>query len=123
MVVPCRDPKATKVYEIMSKPLITGDPEMDLEYAARFMIEKNVKRLPIIENGRLAGIVTFTDIVRFRPQIVETLEKTLAAMTLPKRFEKEVTVKYYPNELAKECSLVKEMRIEEGTYDDWKQLA
>lgn len=40
-----------------------------------------------------------------------------------KRFGKEVSVKYYPNEPAKECSLIKEMRIEEGTIEDWKKLA
>ncbi|MEM1550431.1 MAG: hypothetical protein QXX56_05770 [Candidatus Bathyarchaeia archaeon] len=40
-----------------------------------------------------------------------------------KRFGKEVTVKYYSNEPARECSLIKEMRVEEGTTEDWKRLA
>ena len=39
-----------------------------------------------------------------------------------KRFGKEITVNYYPNTPAKECSLVREMRIEEGTFEDWKKL-
>ena len=40
-----------------------------------------------------------------------------------KRFGKEITVNYYPNEPARECSLIKEMRIEQGTIQDWRQLA
>jgi len=40
-----------------------------------------------------------------------------------KRFGKEICVVYYTNEPAKECSLVKEMRIEEGTVQDWRNLA
>ena len=40
-----------------------------------------------------------------------------------KRFGKEVTVRYYPNRPAGECSLLKEMHIEEGTLTDYKRLA
>jgi GNAT superfamily N-acetyltransferase len=40
-----------------------------------------------------------------------------------KRFGKEITVNYYPNEPAKECSLIKEMQIREGTTEDWRKLA
>ncbi|MEM2352372.1 MAG: GNAT family N-acetyltransferase [Thermoproteota archaeon] len=40
-----------------------------------------------------------------------------------KRFGREVTVKYYPNQPAGECSLTKEMRIEEGSIGDWHALA
>jgi hypothetical protein len=40
-----------------------------------------------------------------------------------KRFGKEITVNYYPNIPARECSLIREMRIEEGTTEDWRKLA
>ncbi|MBT0160706.1 ABC transporter ATP-binding protein, partial [Candidatus Bathyarchaeota archaeon A05DMB-2] len=40
-----------------------------------------------------------------------------------KRFGEEITVNYYPNVPAKECSLIKEMRIEQGTTEDWRKLA
>jgi len=40
-----------------------------------------------------------------------------------KKFGKEITVNYYPNVATKECSLLKEMRIEEGTTKDWRKLA
>jgi ABC-type lipoprotein export system ATPase subunit len=40
-----------------------------------------------------------------------------------KRFGKEITLKYYQNKPAKECTLTKEMRIVEGTTEDWRKLA
>jgi len=40
-----------------------------------------------------------------------------------KKFGKEIDIRYYPNEPAKECSLVKEMHIEQGTTEDWRKLA
>jgi GNAT superfamily N-acetyltransferase len=40
-----------------------------------------------------------------------------------KRFGREISVKYYVNEPAKECSLVKEMCVEEGTFGDYKRLS
>ncbi len=40
-----------------------------------------------------------------------------------KRFGKEITVQYYPNIARTECSLVKEMRVEQGSIEDWRKLA
>lgn len=40
-----------------------------------------------------------------------------------KKFGKEIDIRYYPNTPAKECSLTREMRIEEGTTEDWRKLA
>jgi CBS domain-containing protein len=45
-----------------SRPLICGDPEMELEEAAALMVQHRVRRLPVVEDGRLAGIVTIDDI-------------------------------------------------------------
>lgn len=38
-----------------SRPLITGEPDMDLEEAAALMVSHRVRRLPLLEGGRLAG--------------------------------------------------------------------
>jgi ABC-type ATPase with predicted acetyltransferase domain len=40
-----------------------------------------------------------------------------------KRYGKEITVNYYPTQHAKQCSLIKEMRIDEGTTKDWRELS
>lgn len=50
------------VAEHSSRPLVTGEPEMDLEEAAALMVQHRIRRLPIVEAGRLVGIVTLDDI-------------------------------------------------------------
>jgi signal-transduction protein with cAMP-binding, CBS, and nucleotidyltransferase domain len=50
------------VGEHASRPLICGDPEMELDEAAALMVQHRVRRLPVVDAGRLAGIVTLDDI-------------------------------------------------------------
>jgi CBS domain-containing protein len=50
------------VSEHVSRPLITGDPEMELDEAAALMVQHRVRRLPVVDDDRLAGIVTLDDI-------------------------------------------------------------
>jgi CBS domain-containing protein len=50
------------VAEHASRPLVTGDPGMDLEEAAALMVQHRVRRLPVVEAGSLVGIVTLDDI-------------------------------------------------------------
>ena len=59
-----KDPKETKVSEIMTRQVLVGKPTMGLVEASNFMFEKKVKKLPIMEKNRLVGIVTLTDIAR-----------------------------------------------------------
>ena len=58
-----RSPNRTNVYEIMSKPLLSIDPEMDIRYCARFLDRFGLSRAPVVENGKVIGIVSFTDLV------------------------------------------------------------
>ena len=55
------DPESA-VGEHASRPLICGDPGMELEEAAALMVQHRVRRLPVVDAGRLAGIVTLDDI-------------------------------------------------------------
>jgi CBS domain-containing protein len=45
-----------------TRPLVTGDAEMDLEEAAARMVQHGVRRLPIVSAGALVGIVTLDDL-------------------------------------------------------------
>ena len=45
-----------------TKPLVTGEPEMDLEEAAALMVQHRIRRLPVVEEDELVGIVTLDDI-------------------------------------------------------------
>ena len=57
------DPKTVKVEEIMSTPLATISPEASSRDAAAIMIKSGVKRLPVISDEKLVGIITDTDLV------------------------------------------------------------
>lgn len=50
--------------DVMSTPVVTAAPEDDLHEAARTMIEADVKRLPVVEDGRLVGILSRNDLIR-----------------------------------------------------------
>lgn len=58
-----RSPERTNVYEIMSKPIAYVDPQMDIRYCARFLDRFGLSRAPVIDNGKVVGIVSFTDLV------------------------------------------------------------
>jgi len=67
------DKKASDVLvkEIMTSPIIVIDPYIDLEEAMKTMSTCNIRRLPVIENGRLIGIITQKDVLRFSPTLLE----------------------------------------------------
>jgi CBS domain-containing protein len=46
----------------VSRPLVSGEPEMDVEEAAALMVQHAIRRLPVLAGGELAGIVTLDDI-------------------------------------------------------------
>jgi CBS domain-containing protein len=54
----------TKVSEIMSKSLVTVNPDTSLKEAARLMSENRIRRLPVLKQDRLVGIVVASDFVR-----------------------------------------------------------
>ena len=56
-------PNRVNVYEIMSKPVIHVDPEMDVRYCARLFDRFGVSRAPVLEEGKIIGLVSYTDIV------------------------------------------------------------
>jgi len=58
-----RSPDRINVYEIMTKPLLTVDPDMDIRYCARFFEKFDMSRAPVVENRKVIGIISFTDMV------------------------------------------------------------
>jgi CBS domain-containing protein len=62
VVAEAADPKTTSVGDVYSQDLISIEPDQDLEEALRLMARHQVRRLPVIENGRLVGIVAQADI-------------------------------------------------------------
>lgn len=58
-----RAPDRVNIYEIMSKPVIAVDPEMDIRYCSRLFERFGLTRAPVIDCRSIVGIVSFTDIV------------------------------------------------------------
>jgi len=69
----CRNPKETKISEIMTRHVVMGKPDMEFSEAVRLMFENRVKKLPIVDGNRLVGIVTLTDIARATSMDNETI--------------------------------------------------
>jgi CBS domain-containing protein len=59
---------ATPVSAFMSTPVVTVDPETPLATAATTMREEGVKKLPVVADGDLVGVVTTTDLAHFLPR-------------------------------------------------------
>lgn len=58
-----RSPDRVNVYEIMAKPLLPVDPDMDIRYCARYFENFNLSRAPVVEDKNVIGIISFTDMV------------------------------------------------------------
>ena len=58
-----RDPAKVLVAEVMSKPVITIQPEMEVKYIAKLFQQTGVSHLPVMNGSKLAGIISMTDLV------------------------------------------------------------
>ncbi len=65
--------ESMKAKEIMSSPLLTINEEVSIEEAAKIMADRRIKKLPVVRDRKLVGIVTSTDIVRNEPRLTEIL--------------------------------------------------
>lgn len=56
------DPKMTKVNEVMTPSVLTVSPDTDIHQASDIMAEKQIRRLPVVENNQLVGFLAIGDI-------------------------------------------------------------
>ena len=74
-------PASLKVRDVMTSPVISVHPHTLVEEAARTMNERRIRRLPVVDEGKLVGIVTEDDIIRVWPSLIEiTREYARAGM-------------------------------------------
>jgi CBS domain-containing protein len=57
------DPKQIQVHEIMTKPLVVVNPDLDVTYVARLLAQQGLSRAPVLFDQKLQGIVSVSDIV------------------------------------------------------------
>ncbi len=112
-----RQPKTTRVANLMSKPLITASPDMRAGDAAKLMFERNIKKLPVVENGRLAGLITLTDLLR-SPGVVGFLN-SLSLDGTSKRIKRAVNLFSDPlKEHRRKCPLMMKDGYQPGCQDN-----
>ena len=58
-----KSPERVNIYEIMSKPVIAVDPDMDIRYCTRLFENFGLSRAPVIADRKVIGVVGYTDIV------------------------------------------------------------
>ena len=58
-----RSPERTNVYEIMSKPVLSVKPAMDIRYCARLFHRFGISAAPVLESGEIRGVVTYDQLV------------------------------------------------------------
>lgn len=64
-----RDPREVRVEEVMTSPVVAVSPDTEVEQAAVRMRQARIRRLAVVSEGKLAGIVTSSDIVGALPDL------------------------------------------------------
>ena len=67
------DPKQTAAARVMARSVITISPEKDIYDAIVLMGKNRIKHLPVKKENRIAGIISFKDIIRIEPALIEIL--------------------------------------------------
>ncbi|MDD2438684.1 MAG: CBS domain-containing protein [Methanosarcinaceae archaeon] len=58
-----QNPEEEQLALLMTRDPITITPEADLQTAAKMLLEHNIRRLPVVDNGKLVGLITVADVV------------------------------------------------------------
>ena len=75
IVQPCLPPETLTARQVMTSPVLTTSETTSIDEAARLMAKEKVKKLPVMANQKLVGIVTLTDIVTKVPNLLSILEE------------------------------------------------
>lgn len=76
------DLEGTAIEDIMSKNIITIDPEKTIEDAVDLMVQHKIKKIPVVEEGKIKGIITASDIVVVEPKLIASISN-LISLKLP----------------------------------------
>lgn len=71
--------ESTKVNTAMSSPVISVGPKSTVQDAARLMLHNKIGGMPVLDNGKLVGMVTTIDMIRAFLEVVETFERHRAS--------------------------------------------
>jgi len=105
--------KIAKMMESKAQFWIMDEFAATLDRDTAKIVAYNLQKLARQQGKAVLAATTHTDL----------FEDLNPSVHIHKRFGKEITINYYPNKPAKECNLVKEMHVDEGTSEDWRKLA
>jgi acetoin utilization protein AcuB len=69
--------KSTKVEAVMKAPVVSVDSKASVEEAARLMLAKKIGGMPVVDEGKLVGIVTSSDLLRAFLNVLEATNKII----------------------------------------------
>ena len=69
-----KNPGQTKVRDVMSGNVVAAQPDMDAGVAAHLMGRQQVRRLPVLENGKLCGIVSLGDLANREETVYDAVD-------------------------------------------------
>jgi len=75
LVEQCLAPETLTARQIMTSPVTTISENASIDEAAKLMAKKKIRKLPVMSNDKLVGIVTFTDIAFKVPTLLSILEE------------------------------------------------
>jgi ABC-type lipoprotein export system ATPase subunit/GNAT superfamily N-acetyltransferase len=105
--------KIAKMIESKAQFWIMDEFAATLDRDTAKIVTYNLQKLARQQGKAVLAATTHTDL----------FEDLNPSVYIYKKFGKEIDIRYYPNEPAEECTLMKEMRIVEGTTEDWRKLA
>ncbi|NEP54812.1 MAG: CBS domain-containing protein [Moorea sp. SIO3C2] len=109
-----KDPKKVRVYEVMTKPCITVNPDLGVEYVARLFANTGIRCAPIIKD-KLIGIISITDILT-KSDFVENPQEVIFEKEIEKAIEHARAVCAEKGIKSEECAvawdIVEEMQAE-----------
>ena len=109
-----KDPKKVKIHEIMTKPCITVNPDLGVEYVARLFANTKTRRAPVI-SGKLLGMISATDIFT-KSDFVEQPKEVVLEQEIQKAIEQARAVCKEKGATSSDCAaawdIVEELQAE-----------
>jgi Predicted signal-transduction protein containing cAMP-binding and CBS domains len=116
-----KKPGEIKASEILSTPLITVEPETSIIEASEIMLKANIKRLPVLENGRVIGVISNTDILMVTPGLNTILKELIdmnreALLSVPS-IEEVSEAEDFQTGICESCNIFSyDLRFIDGKY-------
>lgn len=96
-------PTKIKISDVMTTHLHTISPNKNLLDATKILLKKNIKRLPVVENGELVGLISYKDILKITPELNDFLLRKVEEEEIEEKFGKEITEEEVEENICEIC--------------------